>query len=42
MAVVGHPMIRAKVVVVLGEERDAQVRRGRAIEERIAWEDEVD
>ena len=28
MAVFGHPMIRAKVVVVLGEERDAQVWRG--------------
>jgi hypothetical protein len=25
MAVFGHPMIRAKIVVVLGEERDAQV-----------------
>ena len=38
----GHPMIRAKVVVVLREERDAQVWRGRAVEERIAWENEVD
>ena len=42
MAVFGHPMVRAKVVVVLGEEGDAQVWRRRAVEERIAWENEVD
>src|SRR5690606_36451268 len=42
MAVFGHPMIRADVVVIFGEERDAQVRRWRAVKERVAWQNEVD